>query len=206
MTLLRPLRTICLSPQSPKKVLTVRKVGMLDALGVVAYSRVRRVKALQARASKTTETRAAPERLAARNWQSGQDAKDLPSLPARAHTPNPIVHAPAVAAVSAQAIIRPTAKSLVSTRAASVRSELVVPSAEIERFLDSRMYRHICLLLAQGGAIPVVENAVTSDTALHFELPPKSPLKLGSMALLRSAWRAKRQAWLAIRLWRKQQR
>ena len=62
------------------------------------------------------------------------------------------------------------------------------------------------LLLAEGSAIPVVENAVLSDTALHFERPPAAALKLGSMALLRSAWRAKRQAWLAIRLWRKQQK
>ncbi len=187
-------------------MLTVRKIAMLDALGIVAYSRVRRVKAVQASVIKNTDTRAVPERLAAQNWQSGPGVNNLPNLAARSDKPNPIVHTPVAESMSAPAIVRPAAKAPVAPRAASVRSELVLPSAEIERFLDSRMYKHICLLLAQGGAIPVVENAVTSDTALHFELPPKSPLKLGSMALLRSAWRAKRQAWLAIRLWRKQQR
>jgi hypothetical protein len=103
------------------------------------------------------------------------------------------------------AVLAPKIRPVGSARLASTRSELVMPSAELERFVESRMYKHLCLLLLRGEAIPAVENSVLSDTALHFEAPPKSPLKLGSMALLRSAWRAKRQAWLAIRLWRKQQ-
>ncbi len=184
---------------------TVRKIAMLDALGVVVYSRVRRVK-VQLRLSKTTDMRVAPERLASQNWQSGPGVNDPSNLTAGSDRPNPAGQAPRSVEVPTAAIVRPAAKLPIATRVASVRSELVLPSAEIERFLDSRMYKHICLLLAQGAAIPVVENAVISDTALHFELPPNTPLKLGSMALLRSAWRAKRQAWLAIRLWRKQQR
>ncbi len=166
---------------------------MLDALGVVAYSRVRRVKA------KLEPTFANEVRTAVRAEPKGQKVTDavnfedlrrqIPSIEAAAPT------AP-----------RTAVKLAIVNRAPSVRSELVLPSAEVERFLESRMYRHFCLLLAQGIAIPVVENAVLSDTALHFELPPKAALKLGSMALLRSAWRAKRQAWLAIRLWRKQQK
>ena len=89
-------------------------------------------------------------------------------------------------------------------RAASVQRELVLPQAELKRFVESRMYRHFCLLFAAGEMIAVVENAVLSDTALHFEAPPAGPVKLGSIALLKTNWRKRREAWLAIRLWRKQ--
>ena len=182
---------------------------MLEALGVVAYSRVRRIK-LRAGLSSGSDNRAELGNSDVRNLQQGSVVNEFSSLAARSSMPaeisNTMAQVPAAASLPVVKAIRPVIRSPIAPRAASIRSELVLPSAEIERFLDSRMYRHICLLLAQGGAIPVVENAVTSDTALHFELPPKSPLKLGSMALLRSAWRAKRQAWLAIRLWRKQQR
>lgn len=171
---------------------TVRKVAMLEALGVVAYSRVRRAKAKleptfvgEVRALVQTESRV----------QKIEDSVRFEDL--RRQVPSTEVATPIAP--------RAAVKFAIVHRAPSVRSELVLPSAEVERFQGSRMYRHFCLLLAQGVAIPVVENAVLSDTALHFELPPKAALKLGSMALLRSAWRAKRQAWLAIRLWRKQQ-
>ena len=165
---------------------------MLDALGVVAYSRVRRAKAAQPSTSSDLTARDARA-----NLQKDQNVPVLPRQSASAHA-LPVTSVPVVA--------RPVAKMPIPSRVPSTRSELVLPSAELERFLESRMYRHFCLLFAQGITIPAVENAVLSDTALHFEMPPKSPLKLGSMALLRSAWRAKRQAWLAIRLWRKQQR
>ena len=171
---------------------TARKLAMLEALSVVAYSRVRRAKA------KLEPTFINEVRTVVRTESKSQKVENavhfedlrrqMPSI--EAAVPNPP---------------RAAVKLALMNRAPSVRSELVLPSAEVERFLESRMYRHFCLLLAQGIAIPVVENAVLSDTALHFELPPKAAIKLGSMALLRSAWRAKRQAWLAIRLWRKQQ-
>lgn len=172
---------------------TLRKIAMFDALGVVAYSRVHRLKARQdAIAVKDIRN----ESLAAVNVQKNdhvvQNDEFLRQVP--------------MAAPVALIAPRSVARTAVVSRMPSIRSELVLPSAEIDRFLESRMYRHFCLLLAHGVAIPVVENAVLSDTALHFELPPKAALKLGSMALLRSAWRAKRQAWLAIRVWRKQQR
>ncbi len=187
---------------------SVRKIAMLDALGVVAYSRVRRVK-LQVGLRSGNDNRAELGNSDARNLQRRTVVNEFSSLVARSGMPaensNTVAQVSAAASLPVVKTTRPVTKSPIAPRAASVRSELVLPSAEIERFLDSRMYRHICLLLAQGTAIPVVENAVVSDTALHFELPPKSPIKLGSMALLRSAWRAKRQAWLAIRLWRKQQ-
>ncbi len=163
---------------------------MFDALGVVAYSRVRRLKTRQ-------------ESVLVK------DIRIEPLAELNAKRSDQVVHfddfsrqAPPVVPVASRAVTKTT----VVSRAPSIRSELVLPSAEIDRFLESRMYSHFCLLLAQGAAIPVVENAVLSDTALHFEQPPKAALKLGSMALLRSAWRAKRQAWLAIRIWRKQQK
>ena len=165
---------------------------MLDALGVVAYSRVRQVKA------KLEPTFANEVRAAVRTEVKAQEVADTVYFEdLRRQIPNTLAAVPTAP--------RAAVKLAIVHRAPSVRSELVLPSAEVERFLESRMYRHFCLLLAEGSAIPVVENAVLSDTALHFELPPMVALKLGSMALLRSAWRAKRQAWLAIRLWRKQQ-
>ena len=165
---------------------------MLDALGVVAYSRVRQAKA-KLEPTFVNEVRAAVRTEA--RVQNVEDAARFEDLRRQIPSIEAAMPIPPRAAV----------KLALVNRAPSVRSELVLPSAEMERFLESRMYRHFCLLLAQGIAIPVVENAVLSDTALHFELPPKAAIKLGSMALLRSAWRAKRQAWLAIRLWRKQQ-
>lgn len=182
----------------------MQKIAMLDALGVIAYSRVRRAKNqpknrleprvhIEPRAQ--SEQHAAIERSVAIATLS-PPASISPVFLRAEQVPLPVAPVPA----------RPAARAPVVNRLASVRSEWVLPSAEIERFMGSRMYHHFCLLFASGAAIPVVENAVISDTALYFELPPKAPLKLGSMALLRSAWRAKRQAWLAIRLWRKQQR
>lgn len=165
---------------------------MFDALGVVAYSRVHRVKA-QRDAIVVNDIRT--ESLATVRVKKSDHVVQFDEF--RRQAP--------IAAPMAPIAPRSVARTAVLSRTPSIRSELVLPSAEIDRFLESRMYRHFCLLLAHGVAIPVVENAVLSDTALHFELPPKAALKLGSMALLRSAWRAKRQAWLAIRIWRKQQ-
>ena len=166
---------------------------MFDALGVVAYSRVRRVKTQQ-ESVLVKDIRIEP--LAELNAKRSDQVVHFDDFLRQAPPAVPVVP------VASRAVTKTT----VVSRAPSIRSELVLPSAEIDRFLESRMYSHFCLLLAQGAAIPVVENAVLSDTALHFEQPPKAALKLGSMALLRSAWRAKRQAWLAIRIWRKQQK
>lgn len=178
---------------------TVRKIAMLNALGVVAYSRVPQAKT-RLEPKIQSDRRAEAERLDAIAAASLRAAEQvLPWQPAQ-FQPVPVP----VTAVPTPALARPAARLPLAHRIASVRTELVLPNAEIERFLRSRMYSHFCLLFATGMPIPVVENAVISDTALHFEQPPKAPLKLGSMALLRSAWRAKRQAWLAIRLWRKQ--
>ena len=128
---------------------------MLDALGVVVYSRVRLVKVR----SELKIPSNPPVATIRSDVRSGQDSRVPAPLP--------------VAVLPTPSLGRPVAKLLIANRAASVRSELVLPSAEIERFLESRMYSHFCLLLAHGMRIPVVENAVVSDTALHFELPPR---------------------------------
>ena len=198
---------------------TARKIAMLNALGVVAYSRVRQAK-VRLESNLESDQRAAAKRSDAiaaasiaavsispvflRTQQAPLPAAPLPAAPLPA-APLPAPALIVLERAAKAALARPAARLPMANRVASVRTELVLPSAEIERFLGSRMYSHFCLLFANGAAIPVIENTVVSDTALHFEQPPKAPLKLGSMALLRSAWRAKRQAWLAIRLWRKQQ-
>ena len=177
---------------------TARKIAMLNALGVIAYSRVRQAK-VRLESNLESDQRAAAKRSDAIAAASIAAVSISPVFLRTQQAPLPAAPLPA------PALARPAARLPIANRVASVRTELVLPSAEIERFLGSRMYSHFCLLFANGAAIPVIENTVVSDTALHFEQPPKAPLKLGSMALLRSAWRAKRQAWLAIRLWRKQQ-
>ena len=199
---------------------TARKIAMLNALGVIAYSRVRQAK-VRLESNLESDQRAAAKRsdaIAAASIAAVSispvflrtEQAPLPAAPLPAPALIVLERAAKAALVDAEraakaALARPAARLPIANRVASVRTELVLPSAEIERFLGSRMYSHFCLLFANGAAIPVIENTVVSDTALHFEQPPKAPLKLGSMALLRSAWRAKRQAWLAIRLWRKQQ-
>ena len=182
---------------------TARKIAMLNALGVIAYSRVRQAK-VRLESNLESDQRAAAKRSDAIAAASIAAVSISPVFLRTQQAPLPAAPLPA-APLPAPALARPAARLPIANRVASVRTELVLPSAEIERFLGSRMYSHFCLLFANGAAIPVIENTVVSDTALHFEQPPKAPLKLGSMALLRSAWRAKRQAWLAIRLWRKQQ-
>jgi hypothetical protein len=79
--------------------------------------------------------------------------------------------------------------------------ELVVPSAEHKAFSNSKLSLHLGLAL-HGRALPIVEHAVQSETALWLD-DPRGALKLSSISLLRSNWRSKRQLWLAIRLWRK---
>jgi hypothetical protein len=165
-----------------------RKFAMIEAMGVTLYRKTRRVPvAAQLKASQQAVT---------------------PTLPQSAPAPRDVFTAqtdtPKVKSIDERPVALVAARPAAVTRAAATRAEFVLPQSELERFLASRMYRHLCTLLVHAE-IPVVENAVISDTALHFELPNQKPLKLGSLALLRSAWRAKRQTWLAIRLWRKQQ-
>ncbi len=108
----------------------------------------------------------------------------------------PVTIAPASVATPA----KPAAVS--KAREAATRAEFVLPGAELQRFGQSKLYQHLLLVL-KLDEVPVVENSVLSDTALYFETPGTSKLKLGALSVLRQTWRAKRQAWLAIRLWRK---
>jgi hypothetical protein len=166
-----------------------RKFAMMEAMGVTLYRKTRRVRA-------EVQLKAPPQSISCALPQSTPAPRAAFTAPTQLPKVAPFQEKP----VALAAVAKPTAV----TRAAATRAEFVLPQSELERFLASRMYRHFCTLLVRAE-VPVVENAVTSDTALHFELPNQKPLKLGSLALLRSAWRAKRQAWLAIRLWRKQQ-
>lgn len=155
---------------------SARSIAMLGAMGVTVYRITPRATARKA----DTLATATP-------------------MPFRA------IPEPALLATPPQsAPITPTRAPLLSKRPASVQRELVLPQAELRRFAESRMYRHLCLLFAPGEDLAIVENAVLSDTALHFECPPAGPVKLGSLALLKTNWRKRREAWLAIRLWRKQ--
>jgi hypothetical protein len=153
-----------------------KKLRLLEAFGVTAYSRTRRITVVE----ETVKT--APKMLASAAVVALETAPSEPAVPVVATKP----------------------KVVVLQRDASTRTEFVIALSELARFEKSKMYRHLCLSLMQGAHVPVVENAVQSDTALHFEAPPAKPLKLGSVALLKSAWRARRQAWQAIRVWRKQ--
>jgi hypothetical protein len=83
----------------------------------------------------------------------------------------------------------------------SAMPELVVPAAELARFAPSKLCLHLGIAIL-GRAIPAVENAVQSETALWFE-SPTGELKLGSLSLLRTSWRARRQAWTLLRAFRK---
>lgn len=159
---------------------SARHIAMLGAMGITVYRTTPRVDA-----PKAVTSGAAPE-AAHKRFKPIPDAELVTALPTQV--------APAT----------PLRAASVSKRPASVQRELVLPQAELKRFCESRMYRHLCLLFAPGEDLAVVENAVLSDTALHFESPPAAPVKLGSMALLKTNWRKRREAWLAIRLWRKQ--
>ena len=153
-------------------------LAMLSAMGVTVYRTTRRTSALDS-------TQVKPKTP----LPSQHPRLDPVLEPAQASLPTPVVAARV---------------QTVAKRPASLQRELVLPQAELKRFSESRMYKHLCLLFAAGESLAVVENAVLSDTALHYESPPENPVKLGSMALLKTNWRKRREAWLAIRLWRKQ--
>ena len=153
-------------------------LAMLGAMGVTVYRTTRQTPALEA------------PHVKPKTPVPTQHLRPDPVLePAHATLPTPVVAARV---------------QTVAKRPASLQRELVLPQAELKRFSESRMYKHLCLLFAAGESLAVVENAVLSDTALHYESPPENPVKLGSMALLKTNWRKRREAWLAIRLWRKQ--
>jgi hypothetical protein len=90
-------------------------------------------------------------------------------------------------------------------RTRSITAEFVVPQADLARFEGSKLRTHLALVLNVSAA-SVSANTDARDTALLLDVPEKSVLKIGSLARLRSQWRAKREAWLAIRMWRKQWR
>lgn len=96
---------------------------------------------------------------------------------------------------------KPAVQRQSTPKLSSSMPELVVPSVELARFAPSKLCFHLGIAIL-GRAIPAVENAVQSETALWFE-SPTGELKLGSLSLLRTSWRARRQAWMLLRAFRK---
>jgi hypothetical protein len=104
--------------------------------------------------------------------------------------------------IAPRAVAAPIAAPRPVAKRSADAPELVVPAAELARFAPSKLCLHLGLAIF-GKAIPAVENSVQSETALWFE-SPNGQLKLGSLSLLRTSWRARRQAWVLLRAWRKQ--
>ena len=103
--------------------------------------------------------------------------------------------------IAPKAVATPSAASRPVAKRSADAPELVVPAAELARFAPSKLCLHLGLAIF-GQAIPAVENAVQSETALWFE-SPSGELKLGSLSLLRTSWRARRNAWTLLRAFRK---
>jgi hypothetical protein len=161
--------------------------AMLTAMGIVRYRRTAARPAVEAVPLDAPKAR-----------PSESFARALGELGV---APAPATLAPAtIAPASVATPAKPAAVS--KAREAATRAEFVLPGAELQRFAQSKLYQHLLLVL-KLDEVPVVENSVLSDTALYFETPGTSKLKLGALSVLRQTWRAKRQAWLAIRLWRK---
>jgi hypothetical protein len=173
--------------------------AMLSAMGIVRYRReaLRATAPIaDARQRGHSVERALDELGVSAPVQSNVRAqRDIDSAPVIAN-----VIAENAPQANVASVLKPAAVS--KAREPATRAECVLPAAELQRFAHSKLYQHLQHTL-QLEAVPVVENSVLSDTALYFELPGTSKLKLGALSVLRQTWRAKRQAWLAIRLWRK---
>jgi hypothetical protein len=161
---------------APAAPLSARQLNILHALGVPVYRRFSQVAAI-----------APPAPLA------------LPAIASEL--------APDLARTTPErAPVRPT-PARVSTRESSARTrslaaEFVMPSAELRWFGESKLQQHLARALGFTELI-AAENTELADTALYLDLPGSKMLKLGGIARLRSQWRARRDAWQAIRLWRK---
>jgi hypothetical protein len=171
--------------------------AMLTAMGIVRYRRTAARPAVEAVPLDAPKARPS-ESFARALGELGVAPAPATLAPATFAPVNltPVTIAPASVATPA----KPAAVS--KAREAATRAEFVLPGAELQRFAQSKLYQHLLLVL-KLDEVPVVENSVLSDTALYFETPGTSKLKLGALSVLRQTWRAKRQAWLAIRLWRK---
>lgn len=171
--------------------------AMLTAMGIVRYRRTAARPAVEAVPVDAPKARPS-ESFARALGELGVAPAPATIAPATLAPVNltPVTIAPASVATPA----KPAAVS--KAREAATRAEFVLPGAELQRFAQSKLYQHLLLVLKLDD-VPVVENSVLSDTALYFETPGTSKLKLGALSVLRQTWRAKRQAWLAIRLWRK---
>jgi hypothetical protein len=97
---------------------------------------------------------------------------------------------------------RAARSSVNQERTRSTTIELVLPAADIAWFAPSRFAQHLKRALRMD-VLSIVANSDRSDTALYFDMPGQLLLKLGGIARLRTQWRARRDAFLALRVWRK---
>ncbi len=166
--------------------MTPRSLQILHAMGVPVY---RKSVAKVARKPETMQT-------------------TLATKPTPARPPVAIDTERATAAASSIAPRAAPTRAIGPVATARTRStaiEFVVPQAELMRFQTSKLRLHLALTLLVPDA-PTSANSDARDTAVLLDVPEQSVLKIGSLARLRSQWRAKREAWLAIRMWRKQWR
>lgn len=177
-------------------MLAQHNIGYLQALGIVVYQLRSEMPAM-----------AAPE-FASVLGQLRADSAPVLNARQRADSAN-TAFADAQNAlrvlesdIAPRVVATPFAAPMPVTKRSADVPELVVPGAELARFAPSKLCLHLGLAIL-GKAISAVENSVQSETALWFE-SPNGQLKLGSLSLLRTSWRARRQAWVLLRAWRKQ--
>jgi hypothetical protein len=160
---------------APAAPLSARQLNILHALGVPVYRRFSQAAVL-----------APPAPLAVPVIAFAPDL--TPAAPQRGSEKTPARQS------------SPARESSVRTR--SLAPEFVMPSAELRWFGESKLQLHLARALGFAELI-AAENTELTDTALYLDLPGSKMLKLGGIARLRSQWRARRDAWQAIRLWRK---
>jgi hypothetical protein len=163
----------------PPTPLTARRRHILHAMGVNVYRRPSAAPAPEAQLDPTPVELAIP----------GRTAFQIPSAPL-----------PPVNHQRPEKLLPIKKPSTPRMRAGS--TEWALPEADLAWFLRSKMKLHLQLTLKQADIVAAA-NSDASDTALYFDRPETALLKVGGIARLRTQWRAKRDAWLALRMWRK---
>jgi|GEM_PF-6372022 len=181
-------------------MLAQHDIGYLQALGITVYQLRSEKRAVEApEFTPVLGQRAIAEAKALPAEQTARKASSSAST-AFADAQNAL-RKPVSDDLPIRAAAKPALPQKAVQKISSGMPELVVPAAELARFAQSKLCLHLGIAMV-GRAIPAVENAVQSETALWFE-SPTGELKLGSLSLLRTSWRARRQAWTLLRAFRK---
>jgi len=181
-------------------MLAQQDIGYLQALGITVYQlRGEKRAVVEAEFTPVLGQRAISAAQALPAEQTAMIASNSAST-AFADAQNAL-RTPVASDLPIRAAAKPALPQKAAQKLSSTMPELVVPSAELARFAQSKLCLHLGIAIMRG-AVPAVENAVQSETALWFE-SPTGELKLGSLSLLRTSWRARRQAWMLIRAFRK---